>query len=74
MKVSRQENQSYKMYGIPMEYIRELKFFTELSVLNHPNILKVSDLKMVLNSSTTVLLKMTESTLLLSGVEEICLV
>ena len=62
------------MYGIPMEYIRELKFFTELSVLNHPNILKVSDLKMVLNSSTTVLLKMTESTLLLSGVEEICLV
>lgn len=42
MKVSRQENQSYKTYGIPMEYIRELKFFTELSVQNHPNILKVS--------------------------------
>lgn len=72
MKVSRQENQSYKMYGIPMEYIRELKFFTELSVLNHPNILKVSVMKIVLISYTTVLSKMTESTSLLSGVEEIC--
>ena len=72
MKVSRQEIQSYKMYGIPMEYIRELKFFTELSVLNHPNILKVSVMKIILFSYTTVLSKMTESTLLLSGVEEIC--
>ena len=72
MKVSRQEYQSYKMYGFFLLYIRELKFFTELSVLNHPNILKVSVMKIVLLSYTTVLSKMTESTLLLSGVEEIC--
>lgn len=55
MKVSRQENQSYKMYGIPMEYIRELKFFTELSLQNHPNILKVAAMKIVQPSFSTVL-------------------
>lgn len=28
--------------GIPMEYIREMKFYSELGTCNHPNIVKVS--------------------------------
>lgn len=28
--------------GIPMEYIREMKFYMELGTCNHPNIVKVA--------------------------------
>ena len=40
MKVSRSNSMTY---GIPMEYVREMKFFTELAPCNHPNILRVCD-------------------------------
>ena len=68
MKVSKTKDISC---GIPMEYIREIKFFTELGLCNHPNILKVRAVNHFNGSSLTVTSKTTVFILFLRDAEAI---
>lgn len=49
--------------GIPMEFIREMKFFKELGPANHPNILQVLLKRKSKSRCTIVLSKITVFTL-----------
>ena len=58
MKVSRSNSMTY---GIPMEYVREMKFVTELAPCNYPNIRRGSDFVRFLTRYMIVISETTKS-------------